>query len=107
MLRLPVHTKQVMCTSSSAFYVMPMQSQLARVAEGVCARVEAAAAEALATVQPHELSDRIGVSAVAKGLPKISLQPWVQRLDVAARAELGVWEAAGHLGWGEREPHGA
>ncbi|PRW59277.1 dynein heavy chain [Chlorella sorokiniana] len=40
-------------------------SQLARVAEGVCASVEAAAEEALATVQPHELSDRIGVDLYA------------------------------------------
>ena len=34
-------------------------------AEGVCTSVEAAADEALATVQPHELSDRIGVSLSA------------------------------------------
>lgn len=33
--------------------------------EGVCTSVEAAAEEALATVQPHELSDRIGVSLCA------------------------------------------
>lgn len=58
-----VGSSAVMQTAS----YLPTQAQLARIAEGVCTSVEARAAEALATVQPHELGDCIGASRLGGG----------------------------------------